>query len=44
MQLELAQRAYMDEETLEFDAARARRLRATLRALLAAFIEAGVVQ
>jgi N-formylglutamate deformylase len=44
MQLELAQRAYMDEETLEFDVARARRLRATLRALLAAFIEAGFVQ
>jgi len=38
MQLELAQRAYMDEETQEFDAARARRLRATLQALLTAFI------
>jgi N-formylglutamate deformylase len=37
MQLELAQRAYMDEKTLEFDAARARRLGVTLRALLTAF-------
>ncbi len=37
MQLELAQRAYMDEAALEFDAARAKRLRDTLRALLTAF-------
>lgn len=37
IQLELAQRAYMDEATLEFDAARAHRLRDTLRALLTAF-------
>ncbi|HSN52498.1 MAG TPA: N-formylglutamate deformylase [Woeseiaceae bacterium] len=44
MQLELAQRAYMDEETLQFDAARARRLRDTLRALLVAFIRYRPVQ
>ncbi len=37
MQLELAQRAYMDEVTLELDDALAHRLRQTLHALLAAF-------
>lgn len=37
MQLELAQRAYMNEETLEFDPVRAARLRDTLGTLLAAF-------
>ena len=44
MQLELAQRAYMDEETLEFDAARADRLRDTLRALLTAFTRGSTIQ
>lgn len=44
MQLELAQRAYMDEETLEFDAARAGRLRDTLQALLAAFSRGRPIQ
>lgn len=37
MQLELAQRAYMDEVSLRFDAALADRLRGTLSALLVAF-------
>jgi N-formylglutamate amidohydrolase len=44
MQLELAQRAYMDEETREFDAARATRLRDTLGALLNAFTRARAIQ
>lgn len=44
VQLELAQRAYMDEATREFDAGRAERLRETLRALLEAFVGAAGVQ
>ena len=44
MQLELAQRAYMDEDTLVLDPARAERLRETLRALLAAFARIGAIQ
>jgi N-formylglutamate amidohydrolase len=44
MQLELAQRAYMDEATLEFDPVRADRLRDTLRALLVAFTRIRSVQ
>jgi N-formylglutamate deformylase len=44
MQLELAQRAYMSEISLEFDAARARRLRDTLRTLLTAFTRSRPVQ
>ena len=44
MQLELAQRAYMDEATREFDHALAERLRETLRALLAAFVRTGSIQ
>jgi len=44
MQLELAQRAYMDEETREFDAARASRLRETLQALLTAFTRGWPIQ
>ncbi len=44
MQLELAQRAYMDEATLEYDPARAARLRGTLRALLLAFARIRRVQ
>ena len=44
MQLELAQRAYMDEDTLALDPARAERLRETLRALLAAFARVGAIQ
>ena len=44
MQLELAQRAYMDEATREFDHALADRLRETLRALLAAFARGGAIQ
>ena len=44
MQLELAQRAYMDERTLALDLARADRLRETLRALLAAFTRVGAIQ
>ena len=44
MQLELAQRAYMDEGSLEFDNARANRLRDTLGALLTAFSRARPVQ
>lgn len=44
MQLELAQRAYMDEVTLEFDDALADRLRQTLRALLADFARIGAIQ
>lgn len=37
IQLEIAQRAYMDESTTAFDAARAARLRETLRDMLMAF-------
>jgi len=44
MQLELAQRAYMDEVTRKFDHALADRLRETLRALLAEFARAGAIQ
>ena len=44
MQLELAQRAYMDEVTLEFDDALADRLRQTLRALLTAFSRNRTIQ
>ena len=44
MQLELAQRAYMDEVTLEFDDALADRLRQTLRALLTAFSRNSTIQ
>lgn len=44
MQLELAQRAYMDEVSLQFDAALAGRLRDTLSALLTAFTRARAVQ
>jgi len=40
IQLELAQRAYMDERTLEFDRDKAAELRATLLAMLDAFQEA----
>lgn len=40
IQLELAQRAYMHERTLEFDRARAAKLRATLKAMLDAYQEA----
>lgn len=39
MQLEIAQRAYLEEATTEYDATQAARLRDTLRALLGAFIE-----
>jgi N-formylglutamate amidohydrolase len=44
MQLELAQRAYMDEAKQAFDAALAGRLRDTLRALLSTCIRSAVVQ
>lgn len=44
VQLELAQRAYMNEETREFDAERASALRDTLRQLLEAFIASATVQ
>ena len=44
MQLELAQRAYMDEATGGFDAERADRLRGTLEKLLAAFVRGVRVQ
>jgi len=44
MQLELAQRAYMDEITLELDDDLTHRLRQTLRALLAAFARIGAIQ
>ena len=44
VQLELAQRAYMDEESREFDTARATRLRETLGALLAEFSRARPIQ
>ena len=44
VQLELAQRAYMDEESRQFDNARATRLRETLGALLAEFSRARPVQ
>lgn len=40
LQLELAQRAYMHEQTLEFDRAKAAELRATLKAMLDACQEA----
>jgi N-formylglutamate deformylase len=44
VQLELAQRAYMNEATRQFDAGRAERLRDTLRALLHAYVRAAGVQ
>ena len=44
VQLELAQRAYMDEATREFDVGRAGRLRGTLRALLDAYVRAAAIQ
>ena len=44
VQLELAQRAYMDEATRELDSILARRLRGTLRALLDGYIRAAGVQ
>jgi N-formylglutamate deformylase len=44
VQLELAQRAYMREATLEFDPARANRFRDTLRVLLTAYMHATAVQ
>jgi N-formylglutamate amidohydrolase len=44
VQLELAQRAYMDEATLDFDPVRADRLRDTLRGLLGAYTRIGTVQ
>ena len=40
LQLELAQRAYMNEKTLEFDREKAAELRATLKVMLDAFQEA----
>jgi N-formylglutamate amidohydrolase len=40
MQLELAQRAYMNEATLEFDKEKASRLRDTLNRLLETFMAA----
>ena len=40
LQLELAQRAYMHERTLEFDHAKAVILRATLKAMLGAYEDA----
>ncbi len=40
VQLEIAQRVYMDEQTTTFDAEKASRLRATLRAILGAYLEA----
>lgn len=42
IQLEVAQRAYMDETTTVFDAEKAGRLRATLRQLLEAFLSAAL--
>ncbi len=44
MQLELAQRAYMDEASLQFDASLASELRDTLKALLVAFARYRAVQ
>jgi N-formylglutamate amidohydrolase len=44
VQLELAQRAYMDEATLEFGAVPADRLRDTLRMLLSAYVHVAGVQ
>lgn len=44
VQLELAQRAYMDEATHEFDVGRAKRLRDTLSALLDAYVRAAGIQ
>ena len=44
MQLELAQRAYMDEVSQQFDASLASKLRDTLRALLVAFARYRAVQ
>jgi len=40
IQLELAQRAYMNEETLEFDDDEASRLRGTLKILIETFVDA----
>jgi len=44
VQLELAQRAYMDEAARSYDEGLAARLRATLRALLQAYMDAFAVQ
>ncbi|MDX1516861.1 MAG: N-formylglutamate deformylase [Woeseiaceae bacterium] len=41
LQLELAQRAYMDEESREFDEARAGSLRDTLAGMLKSYLQAG---
>lgn len=41
IQLEMAQRCYMDEETLVYDRALAARVRETLERMLTAFIESG---
>ena len=43
VQLELAQRAYMDEATLDIDAIHADRLRDTLRRLLGAYTRTAAV-
>lgn len=40
LQLEIAQRCYMDERTLRYDRERARRLRVTLKAMLSAYLHA----
>ena len=40
LQLEIAQRTYMNEETTEYEAHKARRVRATLHRLLQAFLDA----
>ncbi len=44
LQLEIAQRAYMDEQTLSFDPAKASVLRATLQRMLDAFLAGAAVQ
>jgi N-formylglutamate deformylase len=44
VQLELSQRAYMDESSREYDSVRAEELRDALRALLGTFLQKGAVQ
>jgi len=44
LQLEIAQRAYMDEHTIAFGSVKATALRDTLRQMLGAFVAAGQVQ
>jgi len=44
LQLEIAQRAYMDEQTTSFNSAKADVLRSTLRKMLSAFVAARPVQ